>query len=268
MATAKSFTWTPDTPKGFLNEELDNLWDAINALPSGSYVDLSTTQTVGGTKTWTDPQVWTSGTLHMGSSAIQGFKFRRQDGTGRFAFYWNTLGGTSPTYLVGDPEHAMKMNFAPNITDSYAVQYASATGKNAGDAITWFTMFKVSNVGDMTIGRKIADYRGASVTRHSTGTTGTLTPNMNSGTHMKIGTLTGNITIANPSNFLDDTPFYITIKPHASTTYTVSWGTYYYFPNGVAPTSMTGGGGFTVVSCMYYDSTEVHCTAAENLTTL
>jgi hypothetical protein len=39
MATAKTHTWTPTTENGFMNTELDNIWEAING-GSGLYAPL------------------------------------------------------------------------------------------------------------------------------------------------------------------------------------------------------------------------------------
>jgi hypothetical protein len=266
MATAKSYTWTPTTQTGFLNEELDNIWDAINALPSGSYVDLTTDQAVGGVKTFTAGTPFRA----AGGTTSYGFVMRRTDGTGRFSFYWNTEGGTTPTTVQAN-EWAMQMRFAPNVTDSYVVSVFDSSASPAGTSITWDDLFKVTRDGDMTVKqdllveRKITEYTSSNPKRHSTATTGTLTPNGNTGTFIYVAALTGNITLAAPTNMNNDTPFTILITPHASTDYTITWNSVYKWAHGYGgPANALGGDGPTVCSCVYYNASNTYCSCGED----
>ena len=67
-----------------------------------------------------------------------------QDGNGRIQMKWNAQRGTSETFLVGG-ENAGMWEFDPCSpgTDLFKVRYASGSGKNAGDPITWTDILKV-----------------------------------------------------------------------------------------------------------------------------
>lgn len=65
----------------------------------------------------------------------------QQDGTGRSNWYWNTLGGVSPTF-VNAGEDVSGFTLSSNNNGTGGCMYhrsASGVGKNAGDAITWIT---------------------------------------------------------------------------------------------------------------------------------
>lgn len=79
------------------------------------------------------------------TSANGNSSWMQQDGTGRVHWYWNTLGGTSPTFTnAGEDASALSLH----ITGSGAGgtlfhRSASGLGKNAGDAISWTTTLYV-----------------------------------------------------------------------------------------------------------------------------
>jgi len=65
----------------------------------------------------------------------------QQDGTGRVHWYWNTLGGTSPTFTNGSEDAAAASLTANNggAGGAFFTRSASGVGKSAGDPITWTT---------------------------------------------------------------------------------------------------------------------------------
>jgi hypothetical protein len=94
MATEKAYVWTPTTETGFMNDELDAIWEAINANdPSGTYVLLAGDEMTGELKL-----AASSNPMRFISSSDFRMNFRVQDGEGRYGMYWNTRGGLNPTF--------------------------------------------------------------------------------------------------------------------------------------------------------------------------
>lgn len=67
----------------------------------------------------------------------------QQDGTGRVHWYWNTYGGTSPTY-TNAAEDAAAITMHTGDGGQIFFRSASGSGKSAGDPITWITTLYAS----------------------------------------------------------------------------------------------------------------------------
>lgn len=236
MATEKSFTWTPETPGGFMNTELDELWAAINGVDLSGYVTIATTQTITGAKTF-DNTVGLTVTEGVGSDTYLTLTNDSQSG-----------GWTSYRFQVASD-------------GDLVFQYFDSTWKNI---MEFDAALQLIVNHDLYPTKKIAEFTSANPKRDSTAATGTITPTEASGSFLEIGTLTGNITIANQSGFNNDSSFVLWITPHASTDYTISWGTDYIFAGGTAPSDVLGGDGPTVCSCQILNGTTCACSCGEN----
>jgi len=71
-----------------------------------------------------------------------------QDGNGRIQLKWNATRGTGETFLVGG-ENAGMWEFDPASpgADLFRIKYASGSGKNAGDSISWEDILQVGTSG-------------------------------------------------------------------------------------------------------------------------
>ena len=63
--------------------------------------------------------------------------------------------------------------------------------------------------------------------------------------------LTGNRTLANPTNLTDGQQLFFRIKQDGTGSRTLAYGSMYKFPGGVAPTLSTGAGDMDILSCQY-----------------
>src|SRR5574343_1611406 len=71
-------------------------------------------------------------------------------------------------------------------------------------------------------------------------------------------TLGGNRTFANPTNLGAGQTLIFKIRQDATGSRTITWGSAYKFPNGIAPTLSTGANKLDVVSCVS-DGTNLYC---------
>lgn len=82
------------------------------------------------------------------------YVIRTQDGFGRVNHYWNTMGGTSPTYVKSN-EGARKILFGGNVQPLFQVSSSSLTSPTtglAGDPISWVPAFTITSGGKVGIG--------------------------------------------------------------------------------------------------------------------
>ncbi|MDE1901832.1 MAG: tail fiber domain-containing protein, partial [Alphaproteobacteria bacterium] len=94
-----------------------------------------------------------------GNTQVDGYIYRvtangnaawmQQDGAGRQHWYWNSYGGTSPTFTVGGEDAddiEMHVNDSGTSTAGGYMTFRSANGygHSAGDAITWTNVFTAS----------------------------------------------------------------------------------------------------------------------------
>lgn len=89
---------------------------------------------------------------------------------------------------------------------------------------------------------------------------GTITPNLNNANVFRV-TIGGNRTIANPSNIASalNQEVVIYVKQDGSGNRTLSWGSQWKFPGGVAPTLSTAAGAIDMITGFVYSSTQVLC---------
>jgi hypothetical protein len=122
---------------------------------SGTFVDLiSSSRAVFGVAPL-------SATLNVQNSYLQtsnlngDYVIRTQDGMGRVNHYWNTMGGTSPTFNKSN-EGARKILFGGNTQSMLEVgasfPYTNSLTAAAGDPITWQTAFIITKDGKVGIG--------------------------------------------------------------------------------------------------------------------
>ena len=91
----------------------------------------------------------------------------------------------------------------------------------------------------------------------------TVTPNFATASYFTC-TLSENITVENPTNPATGQSIVFHFK-QGSGSYTVSWGTAYYFPGGTPPTISTGSGALDSIACNDpLVTTEYDCTFAQN----
>lgn len=86
----------------------------------------------------------------------------------------------------------------------------------------------------------------------------TITPNLTLSNHFTL-TLGGNRAMANPSSKTVGTSFLIVIAQDATGSRTLTWGTDYEFPGGIAPTLTTTASGVDMISGYVYSSTRILC---------
>ena len=86
----------------------------------------------------------------------------------------------------------------------------------------------------------------------------TITPNWDNGDNQYVE-LAGNRTIANPSNINAGATYTLTIIQDSTGTRTASWGTYYKWAGGTAPTLSTDGDAIDLVTIYAKSSTELLC---------
>jgi hypothetical protein len=86
----------------------------------------------------------------------------------------------------------------------------------------------------------------------------TITPDLTLSNHFTL-TLGGNRAMANPSSKTVGTSFLIVIAQDATGSRTLTWGTDYEFPGGIAPTLTTTASGVDMVSGYVYSSTRILC---------
>lgn len=84
----------------------------------------------------------------------------------------------------------------------------------------------------------------------------TITPDFSVNSHQKI-TLTGNVTIANPTNPIEGQTGTLKITQDATGGRTVAWGTYYKWEGGVAPTYVTTANSVSTYSYKVESSTSI-----------
>lgn len=102
-----------------------------------------------------------SATLNVEGSYLQtvngngDYVIRIQDGTGRTNHYWNTMGGTSPTFTKSN-EGARKILFGGGnnyqLFEVCTSSFVSPTAGVAGDPIAWQSAFVITTAGNVGIG--------------------------------------------------------------------------------------------------------------------
>lgn len=131
--TLRSVKGTPLT-----NTEVDNNFSNINT-ELGQKVDLSTSQSIAGDKTFTGITTLDNYLRRTTANGIS--TWLQQDGTGRSHWYWNTVGGVSPTFTnAGEDASSISLTVTNNGAGGiFQHRSASGVGKLAGDAIAWVT---------------------------------------------------------------------------------------------------------------------------------
>lgn len=150
IASEKEYTWTPDTPKGFLNDEFENLWESL-VQNSG---DTMTGQLVIDTGS--------SSPFKIISTSGYTWNFRTQDGENRMAMYWNTLGGASPTFVTGT-EPAGMIGLTPTSNLLFKIAQDDSSTHAANDPITWQRLFTVFGQGGFQSALDLAGTSGGNI---------------------------------------------------------------------------------------------------------
>jgi hypothetical protein len=91
----------------------------------------------------------------------------------------------------------------------------------------------------------------------------TVTPDLSTGNIFKI-TLTGNVTLANPSSIQAGGHYTFVITQDATGGRTISFGTVYKFANRAAPTLSTTASYVDVLDCFSPDGTNLYCVLSPN----
>lgn len=118
--------------------------DTVDSLHGADLVQIAGTQTITGAKTFSDLVTLDGTTAVLEKVTANGnSRWMQQDGTGRVHWYWNTDGGTSPTFHNAN-EDAGALSISATNNGSYGayLQFRSADGTTAGagDPITWTTV--------------------------------------------------------------------------------------------------------------------------------
>lgn len=113
--------------------------DAKAPLASPTFTGTVTLPTVSASGVFTTSNYINRTTANGNSSWLQ------QDGTGRVHWYWNTLGGTSPTFTnAGEDASAITQHITLNGNGgSVFFRSANGVGASAGGPITWTTTLYV-----------------------------------------------------------------------------------------------------------------------------
>lgn len=113
--------------------------DAKAPLASPTFTGTVTLPTVSASGVFTTSNYINRTTANGNSSWLQ------QDGTGRVHWYWNTLGGTSPTFTnAGEDASAITQHVTLNGNGgSVFFRSANGVGASAGGPITWTTTLYV-----------------------------------------------------------------------------------------------------------------------------
>ena len=109
--------------------------DTVDGIEGANFVRSDINDTVAGVLTLSN---YLNRTTSAGNSA-----WLQQDGTGRVHWYWNTIGGSSPTYNSASEEAAsITLNGFINTGGEikFRVTAANANTGGAGSAITWLTV--------------------------------------------------------------------------------------------------------------------------------
>lgn len=142
------------------------------------------------------------------------------------------------------------VNIAGNLTVDTNVLYVDATTNNVGVGTTSpVKKFTVSGATSGIIGT-LTD--GA-----------TITPDLDTADMFTV-TLGGNRTLANPTNIDAGQTGSIFIVQDGTGSRTLSWGSYWDFPNGVAPTLSTGANAVDRVDFIVRSSTSIHAVFTAN----
>ena len=102
-------------------------------------------------------------------------RWLQQDGLGRTHWYWNTIGGTTPTFEVAGEDATDVMHTSNSGNPYFVFKGASGVGKAAGDAVTWSNILYADLAGTF-------QYNGSTVltTSNTNGAVSTiLTNNLN-----------------------------------------------------------------------------------------
>jgi len=91
----------------------------------------------------------------------------------------------------------------------------------------------------------------------------TITPDMSSNTNFTV-TLGGNRTLANPTNFVSGQTGSIFIVQDGTGSRTLSWGSYWDFSNGTAPTLSTAANAVDRVDYVVRSATSIHTVFTSN----
>ena len=107
--------------------------DTVDGIEGANFVRSDVNDTVSGVLTLNN---YLNRQTGSGNSA-----WLQQDGTGRVHWYWNTIGGSSPTYNNGNEEAAaITLNGFSSTGGEIKFRVTSANNSpSAGDAITWIT---------------------------------------------------------------------------------------------------------------------------------
>ena len=92
----------------------------------------------------------------------------------------------------------------------------------------------------------------------------TITPNFSNGNIFTV-TLTGNATLANPSNLVAGQCGQIFITQDSTGSRTLSYGTQWNFPNGTTPTLTTAAGATDILSFCSWSATQIAAQLTANL---
>ena len=79
-----------------------------------------------------------------------------------------------------------------------------------------------------------------------------ISPNWDNGNNQRC-IITGNVTVANPSNATDGARYIINLQMDGSGGHTVNWGTQYRFPNGSPPSVDTSANHITIAEFIYWN---------------
>jgi hypothetical protein len=234
MTLTAKYTWTPDTPLGFLNDEIEQILNELNTpthTHSGYVVDTGDTMT---------------GTLTLsvaGSTIIRLVNTSATPGAGDFRLVVDSIGDIKLQEYVSSTWYSV-FRFDES-ADNFLV------GHNSTNRV------------DLQVYGDIKDYyqtypKGQSVSGTS------VTIDWDSGSIATI-TLSGNTTFNNPSNIKQYGQYQLIITPHATSQYTVSWGTYWGFPDSTAPDDPTAGDSPMVCSCVAATTTAIKCSCVHNV---
>ena len=118
----------------------------------------------------------------------------------------------------------------------------------------------VSNAGDLTNIRNIESVSGWTSQEIDSLSGTSVTPNFDAGNNFSL-TLSGTTTINNPSNITAGQSGVIVIT-QASGGYAVSWGSYWDFVDGTAPTIPTTNGSVSIITWFARTTTSLLATSA------
>ena len=223
--------------------------------------------------------------LILGQANVLNWRIRNQATTGTLEFSGNTSGdvkmaiSTSGNVGIGtaSPAVPLDVNGAIRIVSQEYLQFGGTANRFGGDAsinaLYWQTnsaeRMRIDSSGNVGIGTS-SPAKQLHITKAAKADIGTLTdgatitPDFDANQNFSV-TLGGNRTLANPSNIDAGQTGSIFVVQDGIGSRTLSFGSYWKFAGGTAPTLSTAAGAVDRIDYIVYTTTAIHAVATLNI---